>query len=91
MEGEKPTLRDWHVAINRNFEYFNFQTSFLRKLTYCFLVESTIMEREPFQYKAAQFKTNAVTNRIKSIKWPYQKEQGFGTNYFTFRKFKGTL
>ena len=52
------------------FHYSNFEKtkSFLEKLEYRFLVESTAIESATFLYKTALSKANFKTNRIGSAK-----------------------
>ena len=40
------------------FQYLNFETSFRKKLEYCFLVQSTTNESAIFPYKTALLKAN---------------------------------
>ena len=58
--------------------------TFLRKLEYCFLLESTTIENATFPYKTTLSKANIETNRMESKKWTYHKEQNFAANYFIF-------
>ena len=61
--------------------------TFFRKREYCFLVESTKIEKATFSYKTAQSEANVKTNRMSSRQWTYHKEQRFASNYFIFWKF----
>ena len=66
------------VTITGNFEcfqYFNFDTNFLKnenlffkKLENSFIVESTMIERVTYPYKTALSKANVKTNRMGSAK-----------------------
>ena len=75
-----------------NFQYFNFETDFLKnknlfqKIDYCFLVESTKIENVSFTYKTAISEVNVKTNKMVSIKWTYHKERSFARKYFIFLK-----
>ena len=57
--------------------------TFLKKLKYRFLVESTEIENASFPYKPAISEANVKTNRMVSPKWTYHKER---SNYFIFFK-----
>ena len=57
---------------------------FLKKLEYCFLVESTKIENASFPYKTAILEDNVKTSRMLSTKWTYHKEQSFAMNHFIF-------
>ena len=72
------------MTISGNFErfqYFNIETdflemkTFLKKLVYRFLVESTKIENASFPYKAAISEANIKTKRMVSTKWNYHKER----------------
>ena len=65
--------------------FWNTKT-FFNKLEYRFLAESTKIERASFPYKAALSEANVKTNRMVNIKWTYNKERSFASNYFTFLK-----
>ena len=58
--------------------------TFLKKLKYCFLVQSTNIENETFPHKTALPEANVKTNRMGSTKWTYHKERSFASNYFIF-------
>ena len=74
------------------FQYFNFETSFLKnenlfkKMENRFLVESDRIENATFSYKTALTEANVKTNRMGSTKWTYHKEQSFASNYLNFSK-----
>ena len=88
-------LRDvfmWQSVENfERFQYFNFETNFLRnenlfqKLEYCFLVESTKNEYN-ISKQNYPVRSHVKTNKISSTKWTYHKERGFASNYFIFSK-----
>ena len=59
---------------------------FLKKLEYCFLVESTQIENTSFPYKTTISEANVKANRMVSTKWTYHKERNFDSNYFTHLK-----
>ena len=61
--------------------------TFLKKLEYCFLVESTRIEYISFLYKIAMSEANFKTNRMGSTEWTYHKERSIASNYFIFCKF----
>ena len=75
---------------------FNFETktenlflkneTFFKKLEYSFLAESTKIENGSFSYKTAIWEANVKTNKMVSIKWTYQRERSFASNYFVFMK-----
>ena len=48
--------------------------TFLKKLEYHFLVESTKTENASFPYKTTTSEANVKTNRMVSTKWTYHKE-----------------
>ena len=82
------------MTITGNFErfqYFNFQTSFLKnkkffqKLEYGFLIESTKVQNAPLPYKNALSTANVETNRIGRTKRTHHKERSFASNNF-FKK-----
>ena len=62
------------------------QTLF-RKLEYRFLVESTKIDNKTFPDKTALSEANVKTNRMRSTKLTYHKEQSFAHNHFPFLKF----
>ena len=79
----------------QHFEYFNFETSFVKKenlfekLEHRFLFESTTIERTSFPYKTALSKANVKTNRMRSREWTSQKEGNLLLTIFFFKiKFK---
>ena len=61
--------------------------TFFKKLEYHFLVESTKIENASFPYKTAISEANVKTNKMVTVKWTYQKERSFASNYFIFWKF----
>ena len=81
------------MTITGNFEcfqYFNFETTFLKKenlffkkLENSFVVESTTIESVTYPYKTALSKANVKTNRMGSAKWTYHKEHSFASIYFS--------
>ena len=60
--------------------------TFLKKLEYAFLVESTKIGNASFPYKATISETNVKTNRMVTTKWTYHKEWSSASNYFVFVK-----
>ena len=58
--------------------------TFLKKLEYRFLVETTKIENTSFPFKTAQSEANVKTNRMATTKWTYHKEWSFASNYFIF-------
>ena len=58
--------------------------TFFKKLEYRFLVETTNIENVLFPYKTVMSEANVKTNGMVSIKWTYQMERSFASNYFTF-------
>ena len=60
--------------------------TFIKKLEYRFLAESTKIENASFPYKTTMSEANVKTNRIASTKWTYHKERGFASNSFIFLK-----
>ena len=81
------------MTITKIFNVFNTLTlepvfsktkTFFKKLEYCFLVESTKIEKETFPYKTALLEANVKTNRIGSTRWTYNNERSFASNYFIF-------
>ena len=61
--------------------------TFLKKLEYSFLVESTKIENVSFPYKTATSEANVKTNSLLTTKWTYHKERSFLFIYFFFWKF----
>ena len=49
--------------------------TFLDKLEYRFLFESTKIENASFRYKTAISEANVKTNRMASTNWTYHKEE----------------
>ena len=60
--------------------------TFSKELEHRFLGESTKIENASFPYKTAPSEANFKTNRMVTLKWTYQKEQSFASNYFIFLK-----
>ena len=60
--------------------------TFLKKLEYAFLVESTKIESISFPWKTSTSEANVKTNRMVSTNWTYHKERSFDCNYFNFFK-----
>ena len=48
--------------------------TFLKKLDYRFLVETTKIENASFPFKTALSETNVKTHRMTTTKWTYHKE-----------------
>ena len=83
----------------KRFQYFNFETNFLKKtktffkkLEYRFLVETTKIENTSFPFKSALSEANVKINRMATTKWTYQKEWDlpvttlfFLENFFQFQ------
>ena len=65
--------------------------TFLKKLEFRFLVESTKIENALFPYKTAISEANVKTNRMVNEKWTYHKERSFAGNYFILFQFKNLL
>ena len=58
--------------------------TFLKKLEYRFLVETTKTENISFPFKTAPSEANVKTNRMATKKWTYHKEWSFASNCFIF-------
>ena len=78
FQNSPPFERCFYVTISgifERFQYFNFEIDFLenksilKKLEYCFLVESIKIENALFPYKAANQKPMLRTNRMVSTKY----------------------
>ena len=65
-------------------QIFRKTKTFFKKLEYRFLVETTKIENTSFLFKTALSEANVKTNRMANIKWTYQKEWSFASNYFSF-------
>ena len=52
----------------------------LKKLEYCFLVESNNIENASFPFKTATSEANIKTNNMVITKRIYHKEQSFASN-----------
>ena len=61
----------------KRFQYFNFETNFLEKMEYRFIVETTKIENASFPFKTALSEANVKTNRMATAKWTYHKERDF--------------
>ena len=61
--------------------------SFFEKLDFCFLVESTKIEKTSSPSKTVAPEVNVKTNGMVSIKWTYHEERSFASNYFIFLNF----
>ena len=70
----------WESGNFERFQYSNFETNFLenetfiKKLEYLFLVESSKIENASFPYKTAFSEVSVKTNRIESIESTYHKD-----------------
>ena len=60
--------------------------TFIKKLEYIFLVETTKTENTSFLFKTALSEANVKTNRMATTKWTYHKDWRFASNYFIFWK-----
>ena len=81
------TVKILNVFNNLTFKQIFWKTkSFSKKLEYCFLVESTKIEKASFPYKSAISEVNVKTNKIVASKCTYHKERNFASNYFIFSK-----
>ena len=58
--------------------------TYLKKLEYCFLVETTKIQSTLFPFKTALSEANVKTNGMATTKWTYNKEWSFASNYFIF-------
>ena len=82
----------WESGNFECFQYSNFETNFLenetfiKKLEYLFLVESSKIENASFPYKTAFSEVSVKTNRIESIESTYHKGRSFAGNYFIYLK-----
>ena len=54
--------------------------NFFKKLEYRFLVESIKIKNAPFPYKTTFSEANVKTNRMRNIKFTYNKERSFASN-----------
>ena len=61
--------------------------TFLKKLEYRFLVQSTKIENASLPYKTAISEANVKTNKMVATKWTYHKERSFASNYYFFENF----
>ena len=78
----------WHPV--KTFSILTFENeTFLKKLEYRFLAESTKIENATFPYKTATSEASVKTNRTKIHKWTYNKEQRFTSNYFQKQLLRG--
>ena len=58
--------------------------TFIKKLEYLFLVETTKTENTSFLFKTALSEANVKTNRMATTKWTDHKEWSFASNYLIF-------
>ena len=58
--------------------------TFLKKLEYCFLVETIKVENTSFPFKTALSEANIKTNRMATTKWTYLNNWSFASNSFIF-------
>ena len=58
--------------------------TFIKKLEYLFLVETTKVENTPFPFKTVLSEANVKANRMATTKWTYHKEWSFASKYFNF-------
>ena len=63
-------------------QLFRKTKTFLKKLEYWFLIQSTKNEIVIFLHKTALSKAKVKTNRRGNTKWAYHKEWTFATDYF---------
>ena len=73
------------------FQYFNFETNFLKNIDlfskiWSTLVESINIDKATFSYKSALSEITIKTNKTGKINWTYHKEWSFAINYFQFPK-----
>ena len=61
----------------KRFQYFNFETNFLEKMEYRFIVETTKIENASIPFKTALSEAKVKTNRMATAKWTYHKERDF--------------
>ena len=61
----------------KRFQYFNFETNFLEKMEYRFIVETTKIENASIPFKTALSEAKVKTNRMATAKWTYHKEREF--------------
>ena len=85
----------FYVTISESFKRFQHLTlkqifwkmeTFIKKLEYIFLVETTKTENTSFLFKTALSEANVKTNRMATTKWTYHKDWRFASNYFIFWK-----
>ena len=48
------------------------------------IIEKEKIENASFPYKVAISEANVKANKMVTIKWTYQKERSFASNYFIF-------
>ena len=63
-----------------SFQYFHFETNFLKNEFFFKKRESTQIENATFPYKTALSEANFKTNRIGKTELIYNKEQSFTCN-----------
>ena len=92
-------FRNWHVFMWQPLEIFNIFTTLcvklifwktktlFKKLEYRFLVQITKIECAIFPHKTALPKANAQTNKMRSTKWTYYKEEVLLVTTLFFLKF----
>ena len=56
--------------------------TFLKKLEYRFLVETSKIENASFPLKTVLSEVSVKTNKMVTTKWTYHKEWNFTSNYF---------
>ena len=91
-------LRDRHAFMRLSVKILNvFNTltlkqifwktkTFVKKLEYRFLVQSTKIQNASFLYKIVISEVNVKTNRMVTTKWTYHKERSFASKYIIFLK-----
>ena len=96
-------MKDWHVFMWKSLKILNvFNTltlkpilseieTFFKKLMYCFLVESTRIEKVTFPYKTGLSKANVKTNRMGSTIWTFHKELSFASFWKILFQFKNLV
>ena len=62
--------------------FWNTKT-FLKKLEYSFLVETSQIENASFLFKTALSEANLKTNRMATTKWTYHQEWSFASDYWS--------
>ena len=89
-------MRDRHVFMWQSVKALNvFNTltlieifwktkTFIKKVEYSFLVETTKIENTAFPFKIALSEANVKTNRMAMIKWTYHEAWSVASNCFLF-------